>query len=61
MTKYSTLERAEGRARNHARKCTACFIPIIDDEGNPGYFSEACATGYRILGEYVKAEKAVLA
>ena len=50
---------AERAARAHARHCYRCFVPIIDDEGNPGYRSEACATGYPILEAYIAATEAV--
>lgn len=44
---------AEAAARKHATKCRKCCVPIVDDEGNPKYFSEACADGVRLLVAYV--------
>lgn len=51
-------QRLEVQARQHAAGCAACFIPIIDDEGNPGYRSEACAKGLPILEAYISALEA---
>lgn len=34
-------------------------MPIIDDEGNPGLKSEACAIGAQLLKEYETAEQQV--
>ena len=48
-------------AQEHAERCRRCCIPIMDQEGNPGYFGEACEVGARILLRYVNAEKALLA
>jgi hypothetical protein len=31
-------------------------MPIIDEEGNPGYFGEACKKGHLLLTEYVALE-----
>jgi hypothetical protein len=56
----SELGRTQSEARQHAATCRRCFVPIIDEEGNPGLFSEACAQGAAILREYVEAEKAVM-
>ena len=39
--------------RRHAARCVRCFVPIVDDEGNPGYRSEACATGLPLLEAYI--------
>jgi hypothetical protein len=44
----------------HAAACQSCSIPIIDDEGNPGYLSEACGEGRRILAKYMRIENAIL-
>jgi hypothetical protein len=46
------IEAAAARASRHARRCRECGHPIIDAEGNPGYFGEACATGVQLLARY---------
>ncbi len=43
--------------QNHARRCGRCFVPIMDEEGNPGYLSEACAEGYPLLEALIDAER----
>lgn len=50
------LSRRELDCRVHAKHCTRCFVPIIDDEGNPGYLSEACPQGRDILKDYIDYE-----
>jgi hypothetical protein len=50
----------EVECRRHAKHCTACCIPIIDDEGNPGYISEACQRGAEILANYQELDKEIL-
>ena len=49
------LERAASAADRHAQVCGACFIRIIDAEGNPGMFGECCRAGRRLLVAYVDA------
>ena len=59
MTKHeaeNNVLKASARARKHANNCKECFVPIVDDEGNPKYASEACAKGARILKALNKAE-----
>lgn len=48
------------KAQKHAENCKDCYHPIIDDEGNPQYLGEACATGATILQAYIDAENALL-
>lgn len=43
------------QAQRHRKKCRNCCYPIIDDEGNPGRFSDACDTGLPLLVRYVRA------
>lgn len=47
-------------AQHHAATCHSCCHPIIDEEGNPGYFGEACAKGAAILRAYIASEKALM-
>jgi len=47
-------------ARAHAATCHACHYPIVDDEGNPGYQSEACLTGSPILRRLIELDNALL-
>lgn len=56
----NTLGEAFDKAQTHARECHLCFHPIIDEEGNPQYMSEACAEGAVILQAYINAENALL-
>ena len=46
---------AETVARLHAARCERCFVPIIDAEGNPGLYGEACKEGVKILAAYVRS------
>ena len=39
------LRQAAEICRRHAETCKECFIPIMDEEGNPQFVSEACAEG----------------
>jgi hypothetical protein len=48
------------RCQSHAKHCRRCFMPIMDEEGNPGLFGEACTSGYQLLTAYVDAEKEYL-
>ena len=48
-------ERAATAADYHARTCSQCCHPIIDDEGNPGMFGEACFAGLVLLVVYCDA------
>ena len=57
---FWNLDLAAKRARRHAKHCRSCYHPIIDDEGNPGYFGEACKAGFVILKLYTEAESAVM-
>lgn len=47
---------AAAACRKHAAHCQACYIPIMDAEGNPGLASEACPTGATLLSVYAKRE-----
>lgn len=40
--------------QSHAKHCYRCSHPIIDAEGNPGYFSEACLEGLGLLARYCR-------
>jgi len=42
-------------AHKHAAACGACAHPIVDAEGNPGYFGEACKEGFILLVAYCDA------
>jgi hypothetical protein len=46
------ISAAAALASRHARRCHECSHPIIDEEGNPGLFGEACPTGVRLLARY---------
>lgn len=48
------------RCRLHVKTCRACHHPIVDDEGNPGYMSEACAHGATLLAAYIKSDSELL-
>ena len=50
------LQEAAEICRRHAETCKECFIPIMDEEGNPQYESEACADGAKLLRMYRKLE-----
>jgi len=41
---------------NHADTCKDCYMPIMDEEGNPQYISEACSEGAELLRKYRKLE-----
>ncbi len=58
---FAVHARAFEAAQAHAASCSRCFVPIVDPEGNPGYFGEACPAGAALLRVYVDAEKDVLA
>jgi len=51
----ATADAAYNAARTHARRCRQCCYPILDEEGNPGLFGEACRTGLRLLIAYCDA------
>ena len=51
------LEAAYQKAARHARACTKCSMPIVDEDGNPGYYSEACRTGQILLATEVPERK----
>jgi hypothetical protein len=53
-------ERAFQAAQMHAARCRRCHMPVIDEEGNPGYLGEACRDGVAILREYIDAEVELL-
>ena len=59
-TLFRRYAKAQDHCRLHAQFCHECYMPIIDDEGNPQYFGEACAVGYVLLKTYVDAENALL-
>jgi len=40
----------------HAQTCRDCYMPIMDEEGNPQYVGEACAKGAALLTEYRRLE-----
>ena len=40
----------------HTKACQACYLPIVDAEGNPGALSEACSDGLPLLQGYIDAE-----
>ncbi len=42
-------------AIRHSLTCTRCSMPIVDEEGNPGYFGEACPAGRDILAAYLRS------
>jgi hypothetical protein len=43
--KSKGLAKASELCRMHADTCRECFVPIMDEEGNPQFISEACAKG----------------
>ncbi len=49
------MESAE-LCRKLADTCGECFVPIMDEEGNPQFVSEACEEGAEFLRIYRKAE-----
>ena len=55
------FEAAAIACRRHSRHSHDCFMPIMDEEGNPGYKSEACATGAMLLTVYNKREAQMFA
>ena len=54
--KYHSIQNA---CKKHAESCRSCQIAIMDDEGNPQFFSEACPTGYQLLTEYYEWENKI--
>ncbi len=50
------LREASEMCRRRAETCKECFVPIMDEEGNPQFVSEACAEGAGLLRIYRKAE-----
>jgi hypothetical protein len=54
--KFEAYTKAQKACHKHAKHCHRCYIPIIDEEGNPGYPSEACAIGSELLKNYMKCE-----
>ena len=46
---------AAEKADQHAQSCRRCSAPIIDPEGNPGLFGEACPAGLKLLVGYAQA------
>ena len=49
---YEIIE-ARRAAVKHAESCRKCIAPIIDEEGNPGDFGEACKNaGLKLLVRY---------
>lgn len=53
--RLSTADEAYAAAMLHAATCPRCSQPIVDEEGNPGYFGEACPAGRDILAAYCRA------
>ncbi len=49
MTQADKIELA---TQEHAASCRKCIAPIVDAEGNPGYFNEACPDGLKLLVKY---------
>jgi len=43
----------------HSKTCKKCNHPIMDDEGNPQFISEACSKGAELLKEFNRLEKLV--
>lgn len=56
--KTKSLAKASKLCRMHARNCKECFVPIMDEEGNPQYESEACMKGAEPIRVYMKLEAA---
>jgi hypothetical protein len=54
--KSKDLMKAARLCRMHADTCRECFVPIMDEEGNPQFISESCAKGAELLRIYRKAE-----
>lgn len=46
--------------QKHAASCYECCMPIVDEEGNPGYFGEACKAGHGLLKRYTDLEAQLL-
>lgn len=51
-----SLMKAAKLCRVHADTCRECFVPIMDEEGNPQFASEVCAEGAELLWTYRKME-----
>jgi hypothetical protein len=59
QTKQSAIEDLNilsDKCLRHAQTCRECFYPIMDEEGNPQYESEACSKGSELLKAYNKLE-----
>jgi hypothetical protein len=54
--KSKDLMKAAELCRKHADTCRECFVPIMDEEGNPQFESDACAKGVALLRRYRKME-----
>lgn len=50
------LMQLSDKCMNHARKCRNCYIPIMDEEGNPQFVGEACEIGAKLLTKYCAVE-----
>jgi hypothetical protein len=57
---FAVFVKASKACRKHAAKCRECYMPIIDDEGNPGYLSECCKEGYLLLTAYMDSENRLI-
>lgn len=55
MLKLTRIDAAAEAAAAHAAACRRCSMPIIDPEGNPGLYGEACPAGLRLLVGYAAA------
>lgn len=47
---------ASNAAFAHADTCRKCCQPIVNEEGNPGFLSEACKEGRILLVALLNAE-----
>ncbi len=52
----AALLAASDACMGHARTCGKCYVPIMDEEGNPQYLSEACERGRILLQNYMDLE-----
>jgi hypothetical protein len=58
MPDHANLSEADElykEALHHALTCKLCCLPIVDSDGNPGLFGEACSVGVKILIRYTRA------
>lgn len=52
---HHQADQAAAVAQQHASTCRHCSSKIIDDEGNPGRFGDACPEGLKHLVNYSRA------